>query len=151
MSRFPHDPTVSREAAGPEHRATLRDARERGQPPDMLLTRHDGVLVVEVADAIGRDGNVREYAQGLYERLGATYAELVGPDVLRYIYDGELPEAIQGGDPVVVDLPGEPRARMYDSGHVPMTWARPDWAESEPAHVDRQNLEKVLRYARVIE
>lgn len=142
MSDFPHDPTTDEPPAEDVRTLQPRDAE------NMLLVPDDDVLVVEVSGVLSVSGDVDEALFRVLDRLGETKAEAAGSGTIRLIYEGQLPEPVRGGEPIEVDLPGRPRVRIYDKGHVPRTYMSPAWTPRGPAAVDREGLRTLLRYGR---
>lgn len=152
---FGHAPSDIDDFAGGDL-ASFEEVDEAGEADGrgIALTRHDGFLVVEVADAYAADGRTLVPQVGnILDALGGTFLEhdedLTG---VRAFYTGALPDEHHGGPPIVLTLTGtgaadDPSIRLYDRGWTPVTGRHVDGTPEDMEQVNDTALAKVVDMA----
>lgn len=156
MEEFGHDPSSidAMDSTALQDFDTIHDQVEQGDSAGMgiVLTRHDPLLVVELAGVIDATNDIYTKAATVLDALGPTWTERdeVDRDVIRSFYFGSLPDNLHGGDPVVFAVSDDRcpySIRLYDRGWAPVFGARIFESAEDIANINESALERLLATA----
>lgn len=150
---FGHDPEDTADYTNADVQSleeANRRAAEEGHGVGYVLSRHDGLLVIEMAGVLGPMGLYTK-AGRIIDALGETYRErdTEQTSLLRSLYRGQLPGDLHGGDPVTIGVGDGPNSftiRLYDSGWFPV-FGPHDGFDNDIGEVNENALHRLLTMA----